>query len=141
MAPTTVTVESVTAPMAASRQATVRKITKVKDSVASSRVREINSSQSERVGGVAVGLQFGSVRPGGQHGVEDLEGDRAAMLDVECLEFLDDVVGAFPGDVGGDLVARGFEGRARVEQQVRDPDLAPQYAEHVVAQVLGGDHP
>ena len=46
MAPTTVTIESVTAPIAASRHARVRNIKKVTDSVDSSRVRAISSSHT-----------------------------------------------------------------------------------------------
>ena len=61
------------------------------------------------------------------------------MLDVECLELLDEVVGALARDVGGDLVAGGVQRGARVEQQIGDADLAAEDADHVVAEVLGGD--
>ena len=58
------------------------------------------------VPGVAVGLLLGTVGGGGQHGVDDVEGDRPAAAQAERLEIVDDVVGTLSGDVGGDLVTR-----------------------------------
>jgi hypothetical protein len=77
----------------------------------------------------------------GEHGVEDLEADRAAVMDFQRLQVLDHVVGAFAGDVGGNLVARRVQGRTGVQQNVRDPRLLLQHADHVVTQVLRSDHP
>ena len=93
------------------------------------------------VGRVALGLVLGPVRPRRQDGVEDGERDRAAMLHVEGFEILDDVVGAFARDVGGDLVPRRLQRRTLMQQDVGHPDLAPQYLEDVVSHVLGSDHP
>ena len=62
-------------------------------------------------------------------------------LDVECLEFLDDVVGAFPGDVGGDLVPGGFQGRTAVDDKVRHAGVGGQKIDHRLAKFGWRDHP
>jgi hypothetical protein len=148
MAPTTVTVESVTTPIAVSRQASVRNSTNVTLRVASSRVRPISSSQITASAGSPTASSSASwalleslVGLAGEHGVEDLEADRAAVMDFQRLQVLDHVVGAFAGDVGGNLVARRVQGRTGVQQNVRDPHLLLQHADHVVTQALRSDHP
>ena len=141
MAPTTVTVESVTTPTAASRHANVRNSRNVTLSVASSRVRPISSSQTKRVGGIALGLVFGLMRSRRQHRVEHLQRDRAPMLHVDVLELLDDAIGAFARDVGGDLVADRFQCGPRIQQNVRDADFAAKHVDDRVAQLLGRYHP
>ena len=130
IAPTTVTVESVTAPIAASRQARVRNITKVTVSVDSSAGPRDQLIPDHGVGRVALGVVLGPMRLGRQHRVEHFQRDRAPVLDVERLEFPDQIVGALAGDIGGDLVTLGFERGTGVQQQIGHPDLAAQHAEH-----------
>lgn len=53
-----------------------------------------------------------------RHGKADTKGEERTPR--EGLQLLDDVVGAFPGDVGGDLVARRNESGAGMNQEVGD---------------------
>jgi hypothetical protein len=95
MAPTTVTVESVTTPIAVSRQANVRNSTNVTLRVASSRVRPISSAQITASAGSPTASSSASwalleslVGLAGEHGVEDLEADRAAVMDFRAFKCL-----------------------------------------------------
>ena len=141
MAPTTVTVESVTTPIAAIRQARRQEQQERHRQgglLAGARDQFV---PDHRVGGVALGLVLGLVRPRRQHRVEGVQRDRAAVLHVERLQFLDHVVGALAGDVGGDLVARRFQRGPRIQQHVRDAHLATQDVDDRIPQFFGSDHP
>jgi hypothetical protein len=77
----------------------------------------------------------------GEHGVEDLEADRATVMYFQRLQVLDHVVGAFAGDVGGNLVARRVQGRTGVQQNVRDPTSCRSTPITSSRRVLRSDHP
>jgi len=59
----------------------------------------------DRVGGIAFGLLLGAVRRGGYDCVEDVERNRSPPYEPERVELVDEVVGAFSRDVGGDLAS------------------------------------
>ncbi len=93
------------------------------------------------VGGIALGLVLGPVRPRRQHRVDEVEGDRAAFLDPERLEPVDDLVGRLPGDVGGDLVPSGIECRIAVDNEVRRTGVGGQKVDHRLAKFGWRDYP
>ncbi len=59
--------------------------------------------------------------------------DRAALLDAEPLQVVDDVVGGFPCDVGGDLVTGRVQRGPSVDDDVRRTGVVAQDSHHIVA--------
>jgi hypothetical protein len=88
-------------------------------------VRTASSSHTTASAG-SPSASFSAVRPGGQHGVDEVERDGAALLDAERLQFVDDVVGGLPRDVGGDLVAFRVLGSVAVYDEVRHARISTQ---------------
>jgi len=59
----------------------------------------------------------------------------------ERLEFVDDVVGGLPGDVGSDRVALRFPRGVTVHDQMRHTRVAAEQVDHRTAQFGRRDHP
>jgi hypothetical protein len=85
---------------------------------------------NHRVGRLPFGLVLGVIGPAGQHGVEEPHRDRAAMVQVQRLEPVHNVVRRFASDVGRDLVARRLHGCAGVHDDVGDTGFAVEDVEH-----------
>jgi hypothetical protein len=96
---------------------------------------------NHRIGRITGRFLLGAVGPCRQHGVDDVQRDRPALLYSQGLQGLDDVVGGFPRDVGGDLVTWGVQRGVAMDHNVCHAGIVGQRIDHGIAQRSRCDDP